>query len=89
MNAAGEAEQKSAGRDTRQRQAILNYLETHGEITEPEMQELLNLKRTRAYMVAKQMCEDGLLVVIGRGKSKRFVPADKMSFGTDRSPNGR
>lgn len=89
MNAAGEAEQKSAGRDTRQRQAILNYLETHGEITEPEMQELLNLKRTRAYTVAKQMCEDELLVVLGRGKSKRLVPADKMSFGTDRSPSGR
>ena len=89
INTAGEAEQKSAGRDTRQRQAVLNYLEAHGEITEPEMQELLSLKRTRAYTVAKQMCEDGLLVVIGRGKSKRFVPADKISCSTDRSPNGR
>lgn len=57
----------------KQQQEVLDYIEEHGEITEPEIQELLGVKRTRAYMIAKQMCDEGLIAAVGRGKDKKYV----------------
>jgi ATP-dependent DNA helicase RecG len=47
-------------------------LEEHGEITEADIQRLLELKRTRAYTVAKQLCDEGQIVPVGRGKEKKY-----------------
>lgn len=41
-----------------QKRMILEYIEENGEITEPEICELLNVKRTRAYTLARQMYEE-------------------------------
>ena len=57
----------------RQQKTVLDYIEKHGEITEPEIQKLFEVKRTRAYMIAKQMCEEGLIIGIGRGKDKKYI----------------
>ena len=61
----------------KQQQEVLDYIETHGEITEPEIQELLGVKRTRAYMIAKQMCDEGLITAVGRGKEKKYVLSNR------------
>lgn len=58
---------------TEQKQKILDYIEENGQITELEMQELLGLKKTRIYLLAKQMCEEGLIRTDGRGNSKRYL----------------
>ena len=58
---------------TAQMQKILDYIEENGQITEPEIQELLGLKKTRAFMLAKQMRDEGLIRVEGRGDSKRYL----------------
>ncbi len=58
---------------TEQKQKILDYIEENGQITELEMQDLLGLKKTRIYLLAKQMCEDGLIRTDGRGNSKRYL----------------
>lgn len=58
---------------TPQMKTILDYLSEYGEIGEEELQELLNVKRTRAYLVARQMCEAGLIVTMGRGVNKRYT----------------
>ena len=57
---------------TPQMQTVLNYLDEYGEISEQELQELLNLKRTRAYIIARQMSEAGLIVINGRGVNKKY-----------------
>lgn len=57
---------------TPQMKAVLDYLAEYGEMKEEELQELLNVKRTRAYLVARQMCEADLIVATGRGANKRY-----------------
>lgn len=58
---------------TVQKRQILEFIEENGEITEAEIGEILNVKRTRAYTLAKQMCDDGFIVSIGRGANKKYV----------------
>ncbi len=57
---------------TAQMRKILDYTQEHGQITDEEIQSLLNLKKTRAFTLAKQMRETGLLEAIGRGKEKIY-----------------
>ena len=57
---------------TAQMQKILDYIEENGQITELEIQELLGLKKTRAFILAKQMRDEGLIRVEGRGDSKKY-----------------
>ena len=51
---------------------VLNYIHDHGEISEHEIQALLGVKRTRAYLIAREMVADGLIVCQGRGADKRY-----------------
>ena len=57
---------------TGQERMVLDYFLDHGEITEEELMEYLNVKKTRAYIVARQMVAKGLLEIVGRGKGKRY-----------------
>ena len=71
MNRA--AAKESRGYVTPQMRKILDYIEEKGSITESEIQELLGLKKTRAFILAKQMREVGLIGVEGRGGSKKYL----------------
>lgn len=57
---------------TPQMKVVIDYLSEYGEIGEEELQELLNVKRTRAYIIARQMIEQGLIECLGRGANKRY-----------------
>ena len=57
------------------KQKILDFIESNGCITESQIMELVNVKKTRAYSIAKEMCAEGLLKTIGRGSSKKYVKA--------------
>lgn len=57
---------------TPQMKTVLDYLTEYGEMTDEDFQELLGIKRTRAYILAKQMCEAGLIDSTGRGSTKRY-----------------
>lgn len=61
---------------TPQMKAVLDYISEYGEISEEDIQELLSIKRTRTYLLAKQMTEAGLIRAIGRGTAKKYVLAD-------------
>jgi len=65
---------KSEVKVTPQMKKILDYIEENGEITDFEIQELLDLKKTRAFTLAKQMQELRLIKAVGRGADKRYVP---------------
>jgi len=58
---------------TAQMREVLNYLSQYEAIKDDELMELLNLKRTRAYIVANQMAGMGLIDMIGRGKDKKYI----------------
>lgn len=59
---------------TPQMKTVIDYLAEYGEMTDEELQELLNIKKTRAYLLARQMHENGLIDVIGRGAAKKYKP---------------
>ena len=59
---------------TPQKEQILDFISKKGQITEVEIMNLLGVKRTRAYTVAKQMCDENLIVAVGRGKNKKYLP---------------
>lgn len=79
MNACGavaervpEAAEKAPVAITPQMKTVLDYLAEYGEMTDEDMQELLNIKKTRAYLLARQMNENGLIDIIGRGAAKKY-----------------
>lgn len=55
-----------------QQQKVLSYVQEHGKISDEELQELLDIKRTRAYLIAKEMLDKNLLAVQGRGIKKYY-----------------
>ncbi|MFQ6817783.1 MAG: RNA-binding domain-containing protein [Blautia sp.] len=57
---------------TPQMKTVLDYLAEYGEMTDQDLQELLNIKKTRAYLLARQMHENGLIEIIGRGAAKKY-----------------
>lgn len=59
---------------TPQKEQILEFISRNGQITEAEIMELLGIKRTRAYTLAKQMCDEKLIVSVGRGVNKKYLP---------------
>lgn len=65
----------SAGSNTTvtpQMRKVMEYLSAHGEISDQELQALLEIKRTRAYTLVKQMEEAGLVEVSGRGVRRKI-----------------
>jgi ATP-dependent DNA helicase RecG len=73
MNAVTAAEPENASVVTPQMQTVLDYIEENGKITEKEISDLLGLKKTRTYTIAKQMRDLDLIKVVGRGESKYYT----------------
>ncbi|MBQ8372144.1 MAG: putative DNA binding domain-containing protein [Clostridia bacterium] len=61
---------------TAQMQKILDHIDENGKITDLEIQDLLGLKKTRAFTLAKQMRDYGLIKVVGRGNEKKYIRAN-------------
>ena len=76
MNTALADEPKKAAVVTPQIQKVLEYIQTNGQITDKEIGDLLNLKKTRIFNITKQMRDLGLIQVIGRGEQKKYVLAE-------------
>jgi len=57
---------------TPQMRVILDYLTEYGEMTDEDLQELLSIKKTRSYLIARQLKEAGLIEIIGRGAEKKY-----------------
>ena len=79
MNACGAVAERVPGAAekapvaiTPQMKTVLDYLAEYGEMTDEDLQELLNIKKTRAYLLARQMNENGLIDIIGRGAAKKY-----------------
>ncbi len=57
---------------TAQMMTVLAYIKERGGISDTEVQELLNIKKTRAYSLMKEMVSMGLIKSEGRGTNKKF-----------------
>ena len=57
---------------TPQMKTVLDYLAEYDEISNEELQELLNIKKTRAYLLTRQMSEKNLIEIVGKGAAKRY-----------------
>ena len=68
-----ETTEKVPGVITPQMKTVIDYLAEYGEMTDEDLQELLNIKKTRAYLLARQMNENGLIDIIGRGAAKKYL----------------
>ncbi len=58
---------------TPQMQTVLDYIAENGQITEPKVQVLLSVGKTRAYTLMQQMVNEHLLVVTGKGANKQYT----------------
>lgn len=56
---------------TYQMQLVLDYLSEYGEMNDEELQELLNVKKPCAFLISRQMVENGFIQIEGHG-SKRI-----------------
>jgi ATP-dependent DNA helicase RecG len=81
-HAAAPLVKDSAPIITAQMKKILDYIREHGQITDEEIQALLELKKTRAFTLSKQMREMGLIEVEGRGKAKYYKTRQTMDLIT-------
>lgn len=57
---------------TKQEQIIIDYIKENGSITDDELQDLLDVKKSRAYIIAKSMKEKNIIVTNGRGSDKKY-----------------
>ena len=57
---------------TPQMKIVLDYLKEYSEMRDEELQELLHIKKTRAYLLTRQMSEEGLIEVVGGGAEKTY-----------------
>lgn len=73
MNAVAAAAPKQASPVTAQMQKVLDYISEHGQITDEEVQSLLEIKKTRAFELMKQMRNMELVQMIGRGAGKKYL----------------
>ena len=73
MNAPREQDRSEGASVTPQMQRVLEVLDQKGELTEAEIGELLGVKATRAFTVAKQMRDLGLIEARGRGRYKKYI----------------
>lgn len=73
MNRPGLAlEENSAVNANSQTKRIFDFLAENGQITEQDVQELLGVKKTRAYTLMRQLVRDGVVVAGGRGADKVY-----------------
>lgn len=73
MNAPQEPDRSQNASVTPQMQRVLEVLDQKGELTEAEIGDLLGVKATRAFTVAKQMRDLGLIEARGRGRYKKYI----------------
>ena len=73
MNAVISAGVGTVSAVTSQMQKVLDHIRANGKITEKEIGDLLGLKKTRTFTIAKQMKDLGLIKVVGRGEGKYYT----------------
>lgn len=72
-NMSADIYQGNSADITPQMQTILDYISKNGSINDAEIQDLLCLKKTRAFTLAKEMRDKGYVKATGRGIDKKYI----------------
>ena len=72
MNEAAPSEPDESA-ITYQMRKVIDYIADHGQATDAELEELLDVKHTRVYNLTREMKALGLLRIEGRGKDKKYL----------------
>lgn len=56
---------------TQQEQLIIDYIKKNGSITDKKIQDMLGVKKSRAYNIVKSMRDKGMIETKGRGNDKK------------------
>ena len=72
LERARTAESKAPVILTSQMRKVIDYLADRGEMTDSDLQKLLNVRTTRAYQIVRQMSKNGLIEIVGRGSAKKY-----------------
>ena len=62
---------------SKQQEAIYNFIEKNGQIVTAEVEELLGVKQRRARKILKEMVEGGLLRKIGAAKNTHYMLTER------------
>ena len=57
---------------TKQEQIIIDYIKSNGSINDKKLQTLLDVKKSRAYIIVKSMKEKNIIFASGRGNDKKY-----------------
>ena len=52
---------------------VIDYLKVYDEMTDEQVGELLNVKKTRAFVILKKMSDASLIKVIGRRETRKIT----------------
>ena len=55
---------------------IMESVNKNGFVTRADVEEILNVKQTRAYMILKKLCDAGELQSVSEGKNTKYVKAN-------------
>ena len=58
---------------TKQQSTVIEYIRQHGSINDAEIQNLLGVKKTRAYIIAKKMLDEKMILKQGKGNNKSYI----------------
>lgn len=74
MNTSEKAyEKESSVTLSAQKQTVIDFIRNHGSINSKETENLLGIKRTRAYTILKELINEGYLTVTGKGEYKKYI----------------
>lgn len=74
MNTSEKAyEKESSVTLSAQKQTVIDFIRNHGSINSKETENLLGIKRTRAYTILKELINEGYLTVTGKGADKKYI----------------
>lgn len=68
----GENTKPEPANITPQMKKVLDYLGEYGEINDKELQQLLDIKKTRTYTLTRKMSEEGLIEIVGKGEGRKY-----------------
>lgn len=54
-------------------ETILNYIANYGEVSLSKVQDILGVKKTRAYIIMKQLVDANVVKKLGRGKNQKYI----------------
>lgn len=72
---ARERHEKPTSRQ--EKDMVLAYAADNGSVTRKDVEELLDIKTTKAFRILKELCEEGMLYQEGNGKLSRYLAGNR------------